>query len=594
MIKSVLKRAILPTALALTMCLNSLYLPAFAKTATFAREMIGLTRFMSGESILLNTKPIYIPKDPVEQQVQFRGAWISTVFNLDFPSSRNLSVEDYKKEYIKMLDNLESINMNAVIFQVRPKLDAFYNSKINPWSEFLTGTQGKKSSWDPLPWMIAETHNRGMEFHAWFNPYRVTTSSDAKNSKKVILSQLASNNWARKNPSMVFKYDGKLYLNPGEPAVIKHINDSIMEVVRNYDIDAVHFDDYFYPYRSSSAKDAWYAEEERAAYRKHGQAFKDVAAWRRNNVDKLIQTLNKSITAHNKQHKKSVQFGISPFGIWGHYEKYPAGSKAGVGSHTPKTSLSSYDNLYADTRKWVKNNWIDYIAPQIYWAFDEKAAPYGELVSWWANTVKGTKCQLYIGHASYRYVTNGARNISWQNIHEIPNQLKFNSLYNEVKGSAFFSYRSLLKQESPAAGGVVPLERQVNNAFLDVLSTDFFKAPALLPAKPWLDHRATTAPRGLTTELVEEGVKLSWTDAKQNDSAFYVVYRMEEMDGDTNEAPPENIILKRIRRQGDGITHFFVDTTADPEKSYKYSVTAVDRAQNQSKAAELTHVLSAK
>ncbi|WP_353093503.1 family 10 glycosylhydrolase [Tissierella praeacuta] len=449
----------------LTITLNTITVSA----SSSSMAMQFLKKFNSNETILLNNKPIQIPVYVKEQEEQLRGVWVSTVFNLDFPAKKASTELEYKNEYIKLLNNLEALNMNAVIFQVRPKLDAFYKSNINPWSEYLTGKQGLNSTWDPLEWMIEETHKRGMEFHAWFNPYRVTTGTEK-------LSDLAPNNWARQNPQYVFSFNGKLQLNPGEPEVIKYINDSVMEVVENYDIDAVHFDDYFYPFKNGNN---WYAKEEENSFNKYGSGFKNRDEWRRNNVDKLIETIHTSIASYNTQNEKSVQFGISPFGIWGHKEFHPEGSIEGTGSQTPKTSRASYDDQFADTRKWVKNNWIDYIAPQIYWSFDEKAAPYGELVNWWADVVQGTNVNLYIGHANYRKADINNKNVSWKNPEEISNQLKFNSLYDEVKGSIFFRYKSLLENEkNPLA----------NNQFIKILKEQHFSKKALLPAKSLLDN----------------------------------------------------------------------------------------------------------
>jgi uncharacterized lipoprotein YddW (UPF0748 family) len=557
--------------------ISTISLSLILSSSTFKVEasnisMKTLNKYNSQEQILLRDKIIQIPVDKIEQEEQLRGVWVSTVFNLDLPSKKGLTQEEYKREYIELLDNLQALNINSVIFQVRPKLDAFYESKINPWSEFLTGIQGLSPGWDPLKWMIEETHNRGMEFQAWFNPYRVTTTSNNKKTLKQQLEELAPNNWARQNPQYVFSFDGKLYLNPGEPEVIKHIIESVMEVVKNYDIDAVHFDDYFYPYRSTKDKDKWYSIEEQKTFEKYGSGFKSVADWRRDNVDKLILSLHNSITSYNKEQKKSVQFGISPYGIWGHKEIHPEGSEAGTGSLTPITSQASYDNLFADTRKWVKNNWIDYIAPQIYWSFDEKAAPYGELVNWWADVVKDTNVHLYIGHANYKKADINNKNISWKNPEEISNQLKFNSLYKEVKGSIFFRYKSLLKTEDNA---------KANNEFIDILKNQHFNTISLLPSKPWLDHKETLSPYDLSVVKENGGNKLTWYDTVDNDSAYYVIYR-EEVVKDTNNMEQYKTIISKIKRTDKSTSSTFIDTNIDPQKEYVYSVIAVDKANNQS------------
>lgn len=424
-----------------------------------------LTRYNSQELVSLRGEDIKIPIDYKHKEDQFRGVWVSTVFNIDFPKNKNLSSKEYKSEYIKLLDNLEALNMNTVIFQVRPKSDAFYKSKLNPWSEYLTGKQGKSPNWDPLSWMIEETHKRGMEFHAWFNPYRVNTGNES-------LESLSNENWAKKNPSKVFSVDNKIYLNPGEPDVIKHINDTVMEVVKNYDIDAVHFDDYFYPSKRGKDVNTFFAPSEKITFDKYGKGSKDLASWRRDNIDQMVLTVSDSIKSYNSSNKKDIKFGISPFGIWGHESNHPANSLEGQGSKTPVSSTASYDNQFADTRKWVKNEWIDYIAPQVYWAFDTKAAPYGEITHWWAETVKNTNVDLYIGHASYKKADKNNSDQSWKNSQEILNQLKFNSNYEEIDGSIFFSYKSMLEGQNNAPS---------HNEFLKILKNDYFKNKTKLP-----------------------------------------------------------------------------------------------------------------
>ena len=554
-----MKKKLLKTLTIGTISLSMFLSSGIANAKSTNTGMEYLKRYNEKEVVYLRDKPIQIPTYIKEQEEQFRGVWVSTVYNLDFPSEKGLTEEKYKAEYIRLLDNLEALNINSVIFQVRPKLDTFYKSKINPWSEFLTGTQGLSPGWDPLEWMIEETHNRGMEFQAWFNPYRITTNKEK-------LQDLATDNWARQNPNYVISYGGKLYLNPGEPEVIKYITDSVMEVVENYDIDAVHFDDYFYPFKN--VKDKWYAKEEEKSFKKYGEDFKNVNDWRRNNVDKLIFNLHNSITSYNDKNKKAVQFGISPFGIWGHKQIHSESSKEGTGSLTPITSQASYDNLYADTRKWVKNNWIDYIAPQIYWTFDQKAAPYGELVNWWADVVKDTNVHLYIGHASYRKADINNKNLSWQNPKEISNQLKFNSLYEQVKGSIFFSYKSLLKSEKNSLAG---------NEFIDILGRKHFNNISLLPSKPWLSHSEVQSPVELTVTKNYNGNVLTWQDNSNNDSFYYIIYREET--GTENSKK----IIKKTRRNDEGILLTYIDESVEPLKNYIYSVTAVDRAYNESK-----------
>ena len=454
--KKIMKFASMTT---LSVCM---FLSAVAVNADVNNQPLeSLKRYNTEQSINLRGQQIKLPTNFQTEKDQFRGIWVSTVFNLDFPNQKNMSEESYKANYRELLNNLENLNMNSVIFQVRPKADTFYESNINPWSEYLTGQQGKSPGWDPMAWMIEETHKRGMEFHAWFNPYRVTTGNQDINT-------LANDNWAKKNPEKTFNFGNKIYLNPGEPEVIKHVTDTVMEVVENYDVDAIHFDDYFYPNRHGSDIEKFYTQSEKNTYDKYGGNFSRVSDWRRDNVDKLISGINTKINNYNLTNDDNVEFGISPFGIWGHEKNNPLGSK------TPTSSTSSHDNQFADTRKWVKNNWIDYIAPQVYWAFDTAAAPYGEITHWWADTVKGTDVDLYIGHGPYKKADVNNTDKNWKNPNEILNQLKFNSLYEEIGGSIFFRYKSMLESPSNAPA---------NNQFIKTLKSDFFNKKVNIPNK---------------------------------------------------------------------------------------------------------------
>lgn len=331
---------------------------------------------------------------------EMRGAWISTVWNLDWPTvgSRNNEAQQ-KQEFITLLDKLQATGLNSVIVQVRPKGDALYNSSLNPWSDILTGTQGKNPGYDPLAFMIEETHKRGMEFHAWFNPYRITTSGTDVNA-------LASNNMARKNPSWAIAYNNALYYDPGNPEVVNYLVETVAEVVKNYKVDGIHFDDYFYPSKSFN---------DDTSYNKYGNGInKD--DWRRANVNTLIQKVYTKINSIDS----SVSFGVSPRGIWKNASTDPAGSATNGGQ--------SYYDIYCDSVAWIKNGWVDYINPQIYWTFENSAAPYGTLVDWWAKQVKGTNVKLYIGHdVSKTEVAS-----------QIEKQVNYSRANSEVDGNIYF------------------------------------------------------------------------------------------------------------------------------------------------------------
>jgi len=272
---------------------------------------------------------------------EFRGVWVSSVFNLDYPSKKTTDDVTLKNEAIKILDNAEDMGFNAVLLQVKPSSDAIYPSKIFPWSQFLTGTQGlaPDNNFDPLEFFIEEAHKRGIELHAWINPYRITADPSFNN-------MLASNNPAVLHPELtVLHTDGKLYFNPGEPEARQLIIDGIKEILDNYDVDGIHIDDYFYP-----GKDFNDAE----TYAKYGQGFADINDWRRNNNNLLIKEISK--TVHNKD--TELKFGVSPSGIWANKKTSQLGSQT--------SGWETYSNQFADSRLWVKEGYVDYIMPQIW------------------------------------------------------------------------------------------------------------------------------------------------------------------------------------------------------------------------------------
>ncbi|WP_052714205.1 family 10 glycosylhydrolase [Paenibacillus dauci] len=371
-----------------------------------------------GKGSTLNASPSTKPTgNGTTASKELRGAWISTVFNLDWPSSSNAAKQ--KQEFSKQLDDLQSMGMNAVFVQVRPSGDALYQSATMPWSKFLTGTQGKNPGYDPLEYMVSEAHKRGMEIHAWFNPFRATTDSKT--------ATLASNHVVRQHPDWVIYFDGKYYINPGIPAARQSIIDTVMEVVNNYDVDGVHMDDYFYPSSETSSK-KFNDDKAYTAYKGNSTSKSE---WRRNNINSFVRDLGKSIHAS----KPSVRFGISPFGVWRNKSNDITGSDT-------KAGVTAYDSMYADTRTWIKNGWIDYIAPQVYWSFSLPAAHYDKVVDWWANETKNTGVDLYIGQAIYKINTP---EIGWNTSNEIINQMKYNEKYSNIKGSIFFSYKDLKK-----------------------------------------------------------------------------------------------------------------------------------------------------
>lgn len=350
-----------------------------------------------------------------------KGAWVSTVFNLDWPSTSSAGNPDkQKKEFDSLLDKLQAAGFNSVFVQVRPSGDALYPSQLVPWSKVLTGTQGKQPGYDPLQYMVSSAHARGMQFHAWFNPFRATTDDKT--------TGLAANHVAKLHPEWIVNADNKLYINPGIPEARQHIIDTVMEVVRGYDIDGVHLDDYFYPSGVAFADDAAFKTY-------NSQAIANKGDWRRDNINQFIRQLGDEI--HDV--KPNVSYGVSPFGVWRNKKADSTGSDTTAG-------VSAYDDMYADVRTWIQNGWVDYVAPQIYWSLSFSAARYDKLVDWWVNEVSGTNVKLYIGQASYK-VGDTKQTAEWQSGDQIINQLKYNEKYDEVSGSILFRANDIVVRD---------------------------------------------------------------------------------------------------------------------------------------------------
>jgi uncharacterized repeat protein (TIGR02543 family) len=367
-----------------------------------------------------SSERVMIPTNYEEQDTEIRGMWVATVFNLNMPL--HTSETQYKNAYNQVIQKIKDANMNAIFFQVRPMNDAFYDSNLAPYSRYLTGLEGFAPGWDVMQYMIETAHLNGIEFHAWLNPYRVANSDEDKAS---MLSSLHVDNFARKNPHLVVAghYTGSVYpyiLNPGEPDVKNYIEDVVLEIVENYDVDGIHFDDYFYPYSGMSDDLTTYNQ-----YKLPNQSIED---FRRENVNTVVRNIKQSIDEFNELHQKEIRFGISPFGIWASRFVMPDGSNTAAGN------MSSYERQYADSKRWVEEGWVHYIAPQIYWRFSHSTAPYADLVDWWANVTRGTGVDLLIGQAIY-----SASIGSWPT-EEIGLQIKYNQKHPEIKGVIMYSY----------------------------------------------------------------------------------------------------------------------------------------------------------
>ncbi|MFJ8822015.1 glycoside hydrolase family 10 protein [Streptomyces sp. NPDC102467] len=361
---------------------------------------------------------------------EMRGMWLATVANRDWPSRPGLTVPEQRAELLAHLDTAVRRRLNAVIFQVRPTADALWPSPYEPWSDVVTGTQGQDPGWDPLGTAVTEAHRRGLELHAWFNPYRVANHTDP--------SRLIPTHPARVHPDWVVPYGGKLYYNPGLPQVRRFVQDAMLDAVKKYAIDAVHFDDYFYPYPVAGQT---FDDDE--AYATYGGGFVDRAAWRRDNIDRLVRE-----TAHRiKRTRPRARFGISPFGVWRNRATDPEGSDTTAGVQT-------YDDLHADTRRWVREGWIDYICPQVYWNIGFAAADYAKLVPWWADAVRGTGVRLYIGEALYK-AGDPAQPAAWQDPAELSRHLTYAAGFPEARGHVFFSAKEVGQDRIGAMARVV-------------------------------------------------------------------------------------------------------------------------------------------
>ena len=383
---------------------------------TSSTQLEPLQRNGSTVSHFESAEPVMIPVTYVEKSEEFRGVWVATVYNLNI--ARHTSETQYKAAFQDLVDEVFAANMNAIVFQVRPQSDAFYDSDYAPWSRWLTGTEGGDPGWDVMQYMIDTSHANGIEFHAWLNPYRVTNSTS---SEATVLSALHSDNFAKQNPDLVIAGDldsssrHPYILNPGEPEVKTYIRDVVTELITLYNVDGVHFDDYFYPSSGMSADTATYN-----TYKSSGQTIED---WRRENVNDIVRGIKEDIDAYNTTNSTTIRFGISPSGVW---------KSGGVdGSNTSTIAHQSYPQQYADTKRWVEEEWVHYICPQIYRDFTHSLVPYADLVDWWASVVRGTNVDLIIGQGIYK-------NNDWV-AGEIKDHLRYDQKHPEIIGEMMYS-----------------------------------------------------------------------------------------------------------------------------------------------------------
>jgi len=471
---------------------------------------------------------------------EMRAFWIATVENIDWPSAKGLSTDQQKAEMIELLDQVKAWNMNAVVFQIRPDADALYESKLEPWSEWLSGKQGVAPDpyYDPLAFTIAECRKRGLDVHVWLNPYRAV-----QNIEK---SVPAPNHVANTHPEWMLTYGKKKYFDPGIPEVRNHVASVVSDLVRRYDIDAIHFDDYFYPYREANLE---FPDQNSFAAYPNGFEWNKNDDWRRNNVDLIIKQLHDSI----KSIRQSVEFGISPFGVWKNNSTDPAGSATRAG-------VTNYDDLYADILLWQKNGWIDYVTPQLYWYIGKTVADYAILADWWSKNTYG--CQLYIGQAPF-LLNSESKEKSWQTPDEIINQLKLNRSIPAISGSMFFSAKSLKKN---------PLE--IKERLLD----EPYKFPALTPANPRIVPIQPAVPVNPKIHKQRKKLELTWENAENN--RMFVIYKIGKR-SKLNIGNPENIYAIT------GNKSLVIESTKLTKTSrFKYAVSAISASHHESEAIE--------
>lgn len=481
---------------------------------------------------------------------EMRAAWIASVENIDWPSAKGLSPDQQRQEFIKLIDRLKDVGINAVIVQIRPCADALYDSKVEPWSMYLTGKQGAAPTpyYDPLKFMVEECHKRCMEFHAWFNPYRTIRDTSYKD--------IDPTHVIRQHPEWLVTYGNQRYFDPGLPQTRSHVLKVILDVVNRYDIDGVHFDDYFYPYKIKGVE---FPDSASFAANPRGFAPDQREAWRRDNVNLIIRMLHDSIRAA----KPYVKFGISPFGIWRNKANDPRGSETSGGSN--------YDELYADILLWMQNRWIDYVVPQLYWHIGLKVADYKTLAQWWSKNSNGTP--LYIGQGYYR-VDKKSKTKEWADGKEIGRQLALNRAIPQIGGSFFFSAKSFLDDNL-----------KVN----EQLKTQYYQYPAIIPQMKLIDSLPPAAPAHLTLKDRKSEARLSWsvadTTATEMDKArYFVVYQFKDSVDYSNPANIYtitrdcSIILKKEKGK------------SKKRVRVRFSVTALDRLYNESKPTKAVTV----
>jgi uncharacterized lipoprotein YddW (UPF0748 family) len=488
---------------------------------------------------------------------ELRGAWVTTHINLDWPFLSSHTPQRQRDSLIAILDQHKATGMNTIYFQVRNQSDALYPSTLEPWSHVLTGTYGRDPGWDPLQFAIDECRKRGMELHAWINPYRAASNTN-------VISSFAPNHLARAQPGWLLTQGTEAILNPGLQQVRDHVLRVIADIVTRYDVDGVHFDDYFYHAPSTTVPpyndDATYAADPRG----FANTTAGRADWRRDNVNMLIKRVYDTV----RLLKPWVKFGVSPSGI------YRSSTNPAIGSNTSAGAFQHYSAIYADSRRWLQEGWVDYIAPQVYWFIGQTGSDYANLIPWWNNQAFGR--HIYIGQAIYK-VADPNQGANWANRSQIPNQMRMNRLamYPNIYGEIGFRTRHL--------------RTNLLNV-RDSIRTRIYVRPALPPTMPWVDAIAPAAPTNLVAAKQADGsYVLNWTNpapaANEMDKVRQVViYR--------SETPSISISdTANLLHITPTAVNTFTDNTTNPDKTYYYVVTTVDRMANESAPSNVTDYL---
>ncbi len=492
------------------------------------RLIIGLFLTLFLFSVITQAQYVY-PKR------ELRGVWIAAVGNIDWPSSNNETSARQIKELKNIFSKLSDAGINTAFFQVRTECDALYDSPYEPWSYWLTGEQGKAPNpfYDPLKVAVAEAHSRGIEIQAWLNPLRVMKKDDD--------FKVANNNIMKTHPGWILEFGRYKMLNPGIPDVRHYIAKIVGDIVRRYNVDGIHFDDYFYPYTPKIKK------QDYKTFLKYNNGIKDIGDWRRNNINEMIAEVHDTIDAVSGR----LKFGISPFGI---IENKYAGTKG----------FEAYNVLYCDPLTWIKEKSIDYLVPQLYWELGHSGADYRDLLLWWASISNGV--QLYIGNYSTRMAAPGYKG----DPRELEKQLKMNRQIIRVDGTVYFSAKSIVNNYS---------------GFSDSLKA-YFKYPSLIPAMLKKDSVKPLPPENFTSENTNGSILLKWNKPKtatDGDTAFlFVIYRFREFENIELNDPTH--ILKIVPGN--------IFSTADNDVQtgtgrFIYAVTSVDNSGNESKPSVL-------